>query len=98
MLRISIRASMLACLLVAANVAIGQNAGNGKHVAQAPQASQSAGGPASGAQSTAPAEGAAAGGAGAIAAAAAAVLVAASGGGGGSATPAHASITHATSH
>jgi hypothetical protein len=98
MLRFSIRASMLACLLIAANVAIGQNAGNGKQVAQARQASQPAGGPASGAQTTAPAEGAAAGGAGAIAAAAAAVLAAASGGGGGSATPTHSTITHATSH
>ena len=96
MLRFALRASMFACLLIAANVAIGQNAG--KQVTQAPQASQSAGGPASGAQSTALAEGAAAGGAGAIAAAAAAVLAAASGGGGGSATPAHSTITHATSH
>jgi len=93
MLRFAIRASMFACLLIATSVAIGQNAGSGKQVAQA---TQPAGGAASGAQPTAQPEGAAAGAAGAVAAAAAAVLAAASGG--GSATTTHTAVTHTTSH
>lgn len=93
MIRFALRASMLACLLIAANIAIGQNANPGKQVAQA---SQPAGGAAKGAQPAAQSEGAAAGGAGAVAAAAAAVLVAASGG--GSAATTHTAITHTVSH
>lgn len=94
MLRFALRASMFACLLIATSVAIGQNAqGSGKQVAQA---TQPAGGAASGAQPTAQPEGAAAGAAGAVAAAAAAVLAAASGG--GSAAASHTTLTHAPSH